>query len=322
MRTLTGDVTGMELSLLLLNQTLVMALMVVAGVIAAKTGLVSMDENRVISRVTLYVITPCAIVSGFQTEMEAEKMEGMLAALVAAVCLLGAMIAAGHLMGKGRHGLTRAEQAAAIYSNAGNLIIPIVTAVLGEEYVIYACVYMTLQAVLLWSHGRALVTQKGKMDVKAMFLNPCFIGTAIGTVMFFGRIQLPSVLYGAVSGLGNCLGPVSMLSIGVMLVNADLKEAFTSLRMWRVIALRLLIFPVLSVVLLKILVMLWPGSDISGVLTVSLLGAIGPTAVTVTQLAQLADSPESGSLSSVNAVTTVLCALTMPATVYLYLAVV
>ena len=45
------------------------------------------------------------------------------------------------LMNRSGHGLAPEEQASVIYNNAGNLILPMVMAILGQEYVIYTSVY-------------------------------------------------------------------------------------------------------------------------------------------------------------------------------------
>lgn len=41
------------------------------------------------------------------------------------------------------------EETSLIYSNAGNLIIPIVTAILGKEWVIYTSAFLSVQLFLL-----------------------------------------------------------------------------------------------------------------------------------------------------------------------------
>ena len=41
------------------------------------------------------------------------------------------------------------EKASIVYSNAGNLIIPLVIAVLGEDKVIYASAFIAVQNILL-----------------------------------------------------------------------------------------------------------------------------------------------------------------------------
>lgn len=51
-------------------------------------------------------------------------------------------------------GFTPIEKATIIYSNSGNLIIPLVGAILGNEWVIYSSGYMVVQTILLWTHAK------------------------------------------------------------------------------------------------------------------------------------------------------------------------
>ena len=60
-------------------------------------------------------------------------LHGLLLALAAAVLLHVGIIVVVNLLGHALH-LDAVEKASMIYSNAGNLIIPIVTAVLGKEW--------------------------------------------------------------------------------------------------------------------------------------------------------------------------------------------
>ena len=79
----------MELSLLLLEQILAMMVMVLAGVALAKAGVLNGRESQIISRVVIYILTPCALLDGFLTPMDWNKLEGLLAALVASVLIHG-----------------------------------------------------------------------------------------------------------------------------------------------------------------------------------------------------------------------------------------
>lgn len=309
----------MELSLLLLEQILAMMVMVLAGFVLAKTKVLNGEESRIVSRVVIYILTPAALLDGFQTELDRNKLEGLLAALTAAVLIYALFLGGAWLMGRGRHALTPGEQVSIIYSNSGNLIIPIILSTLGSEFVIYSCSYLLIQNLVTWTHGQALLGGGQGLSVKKVVTNPCMCGIFLGLALFSARIQLPGPVGSAVTSLGACLGPISMLVIGVMLAEVDIKKAFSALAIYRVIALRLVIYPLLAGLILWGVGRSWPGSgNVTGALTVTLMCAIGPSATTLTQMAQLYGHPESGYLSSINAVTTILCAATMPVMIYLF----
>lgn len=309
----------MELSVLLLGQILVMMVMVLVGAVMARCGLVDGEESRIISRVVVYVISPCTLLDAFQTELDRNKLEGLLASFVAAVLIYAVFLGSTWLLSRGRHPLTPGEQVSVVYSNSGNLIIPIILSTLGSEFVIYSCAYLVVQNLMTWTHGQMLLGGSRKLTIKQVVTNPCICAIFLGLAMFFLRVQLPSTLGSAVSALGACLGPISMLVIGVMLAEADLKRAFSSLAIYRVIALRLILYPMLAgAILWGVHAVWWGRGNVAGALTVMLLCAIGPSATTLTQMAQMYRNPESGYLSSINAVTTVLCSVTMPVMIFLF----
>ena len=122
----------------------------------------------------------------------------------------------------------------------------------------------------------------------------------------------------AMEGLGSCMAPLSMLVIGILFSELDLKRVLCQGRIYWVAGLRLLVYPLLSMAVLLALRVLWPHSDGDNVLLVSLLCAIGPAASAITQMAQLYHNPNSGYVSSINVLTTLLCAVTMPVMVLLF----
>ena len=62
--------------------------------------------------------------------------------------------------------LTPVEQASLIYTNSGNLIIPLVTAVLGPEWVIYCSMFQLVQQFPMWSHCRIILSGDRNVSLK------------------------------------------------------------------------------------------------------------------------------------------------------------
>ena len=119
-------------------------------------------------------------------------------------------------------GLLHIEQATLIYSNAGNLIIPLVTALLGNEWVLYTSGYIIVQTILLWTHCFSLVSGETKINWGKILTNINVISIIIGIVLFVGKIQLPIAIQGTISSIGAMIGPLSMLVIGMSLGILDL----------------------------------------------------------------------------------------------------
>ena len=298
----------MEVSWLLVQQIASMVLMGLAGYGVGKLKLITGEQSRVLSCMCIYLAVPCSLMTSFNTAMEADKLTGLLLALGAAVLLHLLYLALNGLMNRSGHGLAPEEQASVIYNNAGNLILPMVMAILGQEYVIYTSVYILVQNILMWTHGQKLMGGAQQFDWKKIVTTPAIAAILAGLALFVTGLRLPGPLVTAMEGLGSCMAPLSMLVIGILFSELDLKRVLCQGRIYWVAGLRLLVYPLLSMAVLLALRVLWPHSD----------GDIGPAASAITQMAQLYHNPNSGYVSSINVLTTLLCAVTMPVMVLLF----
>ena len=208
---------------MLLGQMLSMMLMILMGFAAVKTKLVKGSQSSVISALTLYIIVPCVVIDSFQIEFSAEKMKGLLLAAGFAVLMHVLFIVVVGLLGK-KWNMSPIEKASVIYSNGGNIIIPLVSALLGQEQVFYCCAFIMVQTFFFWTHTVGLIGGRSQISVKKILGNPNVIAIAIGLILFFTNTKLPGVLGDTVSSMGGIVGPVCMLMIGMIMAAADLKS--------------------------------------------------------------------------------------------------
>lgn len=282
----------MEVSWLLVQQIASMVLMGLAGYGVGKLKLITGEQSRVLSCMCIYLAVPCSLMTSFNTAMEADKLTGLLLALGAAVLLHLLYLALNGLMNRSGHGLAPEEQASVIYNNAGNLILPMVMAILGQEYVIYTSVYILVQNILMWTHGQKLMGVPSSLIGKKIVTTPAIRRHPGGTGAVRHRLRLPGPLVTAMEGLGSCMAPLSMLVIGILFSELDLKRVLCQGRIYWVAGLRLLVYPLLSMACSWPLRVLWPHSDGDNVLLVSLLCAIGPAASAITQMAPALPQPQ------------------------------
>ena len=79
-------------------------------------------------------------------------MSGFLLALAAALVFHGILFVICTVLSSIFH-LGAVEKCSLIYTNAGNIIMPLVAALLGEEWQIYATAFLAVQMTILFSHG-------------------------------------------------------------------------------------------------------------------------------------------------------------------------
>lgn len=205
---------------------------------------------------------------------------------------------------------TNVERASIIYSNAGNLIVPIVTYILGEEWLIYSSAYLIVQLVFLWTHGVRLFSDQ-KISLKKILLNINMLAVISGFIIMFLGLRLPNFVVELSSSLGAMLAPVGMIIAGMLAASVDFKKMLKNKRLYFVLIARLIICPVIIMLLLKSFSLIMRITNIDTVMLISYLAAITPTASTVMQFSQLYGK-DSDYATAINVVTTIGCIITMP----------
>ena len=197
----------MNISILLMEQIIQLFLMIFMGYLIVKVGLVKDEDSKVLSKIILYLIIPCVIINAFQVDYTMDTVKGLLLALAASVMTQVLLLIIISIAGKLLH-LNEVEIASVYYSNSGNLIVPIVTFILGQDWVLYGCVFMSVQLIFLWTHCKKIISRESSYDWKKIVLNINMISIFIGVVLFFAKIHLPEIInntLGSVCHLGSSL---------------------------------------------------------------------------------------------------------------------
>lgn len=306
----------MHISMLLMEQIVELFIMIFMGVAIVKAGIVKDVESKVLSKIVLYLIIPCVIINAFQVDYTAQTVKGLMIAFVASVILQIILLIIVAVMGKVLS-LNEVEVASVYYSNSGNLIVPIVTFILGKEWVLYGCVFMSVQLVFLWTHCKKIISRERSYDWKKIVLNINMISIAVGVVLFFTRIRLPEVIDNTIGAVGNMIGPASMIVTGMLFAGMNLKQIFANKRVYFVSFLRMLVVPLIALILIKGSRLAKLSADAPKIMLIVFLAVITPSASTVTQMCQVYGN-DSQYASAINVVTTLSAIITMPVMVLLF----
>lgn len=304
------------IAVLLAGQILQLFIIMFLGYAVVKTGLLKPEDSRTLSVLTVYVILPCTILNAFQIEYTKEVASDFLLAAGSAVLIHILLFVIVFILDRFFH-LTNIEKASLIYSNAGNLILPLVTAVLGEEWVIYASAFMVVQLFIIWTHGKSLVEGKKGADIRSIITNVNLIACIAGLVMFLLHFRIPGLIGSAVKTIGGIIGPISMLMLGMILGGISLKPILYQKRIWIISFLKMIAVPAAVLLIMKYSGFAKLSPNGITILYISLMATMTPSAATVTQMAQLYGQDYNYS-TAINTLTTLLCIATMPLMTMLY----
>lgn len=304
------------MTLLLTKQIAELFIMILLGFILVKSSLLTKHDSKVLSTIALYIVTPCVIINAFQVQHSQDVKNGLILSFLAAIIIHIIYIVGVRIVGKG-YTLNGVEKATIIYTNAGNLIIPLVQALLGKEWVVYTTGYILVTTIFIWTHGRMLICEEKGFNVKELLKNVNVVACIMGILMFALKIQFPSLITETMDSISATIAPISMIVAGMLIAGMDVKDCLKNKRLYIITFLKMIVFPLFAVSLLKFtnLSSMVKNGDI--ILLISLLASIAPTAASVTQLAQIYDA-DSEYASAYYFITTLLCILTMPVFVWFY----
>ena len=205
-----------------------------------------------------------------------------------------------------------------IFPNLGFMGIPLVRSLYGEEAVIFVAFYIVGYNLLVYSYGLLLAMgnapaadgQKPELPWKKVFN----IGTgacAAAILIFAFHIRVPEVMGTFVDSVGNAAVPLSMMTVGIMVAQSDLRELVTDKKQLVLSAIRLLVIPAICIPLMKLL----PVDPVSyGIFILLMAMPVGSVVMMVEKEYGTTD----GSISAKSiALTSVLSVVTIPLVTYL-----
>ena len=308
----------------LVSKILSLLVLVGAGVVLVKTKMLKKEDSVALSKISVFLLSPCVIVSSFSMKVDGKAGQSLLLCFFYAILANFLFLFLGTLLRKPLH-LSPVEEMSLEYTNCGNFVLPIVASVLGEEYLLYVSAYITVYNLLVWTHGIHLFQGKEEQTkeerskenafLKILF-NPNILAILFGVFLFFTKISLPAPISLAISDLGKMIGPISMLITGIILGSMSFKKILSYRRIYMVTAFRLLFFPFIYLLLISVLSRIDGFLDNPVLFLVTFLSAMAPAAANVSQFAILYGKEEEYA-SCINIFTTLCTIISVPVLVYL-----
>jgi malate permease and related proteins len=222
------------------------------GVIARKKGILRDEVKKGVSDLLLSIALPCMVVSSFNQEFSASMLLNAGSILFFSVATHIASYYIGNVLYfKSPEDKKNVLRYFTVFTNAGFMGYPVVQALYGSTGVFYASFYSIPARVFMWTLGIMLFAKKKESGyIKQIFLNPGIIAVFIGLIPFLLSLKFPSVISETLDIMGNMTTPLSMLLVGAMLADADVKSLFQG-EVFYGSFIRLIAIPVATLIILK-----------------------------------------------------------------------
>lgn len=238
----------MDNALIILRQIGIMFFYLAIGCLLFRFDLLTKEGSRSLANLLIYISLPCAIIQSFCISDGPEIRQALLPSLFLGALLLLLSMAVSAVLFRQEP----LQNFGAAFSNAGFMGIPLISASLGEQAVFFSAGFTAMLNILQWTYGQRLLSrQKTKRPWKAL-LNPLMVGFLIGLALFFSKITLPSAVLSCLSALSGLNAPLAMITVGAYLAQTDFHDMIFTARNYWVCAVRLVLIPLMSIVLLSL----------------------------------------------------------------------
>ncbi|MDD5922172.1 MAG: AEC family transporter [Eubacteriales bacterium] len=234
------------------QQVFILFLLMIVGWALGKLKMIDDASYAGITNLALYLIIPCTMIQSFQFTFSKRMLLSFF--------LCGGISLAAHLsyfflsrlfVRSKDQGDKKVLVMLAMFANCNFMGIPLLVSVLGKEGVFYGSAYAVVNPVLIWTLGQIYMSgSKSGTEIRKALVNPSTIGILIGLFLFITGLSLPKVVNTCIGYLAGMAVPLPMLLVGYMLCNLDLRKMLKDIRLWQGISLRIVFFPVLTLLIL------------------------------------------------------------------------
>lgn len=239
----------------MINLQLMLFMLIMTGLILKKGRIITQEGQKCLSDITVNLILPCNIISSFMGEINAseEFIKNCSGAFLISLGIqMFSIIFGKYFFFRFPEEERRIFTYGTIVSNSSFIGIPIIHSLYGAVGVLYTSFFQIPVRITMWSSGLALFTDVDRKSAyKKLVKHPCIIAVFIGIILMAFRISFPPFLEDTIEGISKCMVPVSMLAIGAMLAESDVKKMFG----WPVIyycLIRLIVYPLMILGVLKL----------------------------------------------------------------------
>lgn len=238
-----------------LNQVIVLFFIMVVGYIARKRNIINSATNKGLSELLLRITLPAMIIVSFTQNFSKDILyKAGILLVVAFIIHIGLAIISKPLYRKYPKNINGVLRFITVFSNCGFMGYPVVGSVYGKIGIFYTAIFNIPFHLLMFTIGIMFFTgAKNPKSLGKDIFSPSLIAIFIGIFIFILSIKLPFPIYKTLDLIGSTTTPLSMMVIGSMIAEIDIKDVFVGFEIYYGALIRLVITPIVVLLILKFL---------------------------------------------------------------------
>lgn len=227
----------------------------IVGAIIGKIGIVSSHFRKDLSQFLAKVALPMFLFHSMLSGRGTAELKSGLPMILLSFAIYGSAILLATLFSKYWPVSEQKRPAyafAMVFPNMGFLGIPVLEAALGAEGVFYGAFYILFVDAIIWTYGVYLFrgNSGGKFNLRQM-ITPSIAAILVALCFLLFNLPVPSMIALPISLLSSLSAPLSMIILGLLLSEMELKEVIEGPSALLLCLYRLIIFPLLTYAVLR-----------------------------------------------------------------------
>lgn len=253
-----------------LQQMVMIFILIAVGLLLYKKEMLSEITARQISGIIVNVTNPALLVcSAFQDGPKVSLQE-LGIALGIYLVVYGILIATGYLIPyilRVPEMYRYSYQMLTVFGNVGFIGIPLASAVLGPESLIFVSIYNLIFNILIYTFGISLLRKAEARQLAAeaatptprpnakpawkKLINAGTISAAATILFYLGDFHVPAIIPSTLTYMGQATTLLSMLVLGASVAQMTPKDIFTHPKLYGFALLRQILVPVGCILMLR-----------------------------------------------------------------------
>lgn len=249
-----------------LQQMIIIFILIGIGIFLYKKEMLSEMTSKQISGLIVNLTNPALLICSAFDDGPKVSLQELALALFIYIIIYAVLIAAGFLLPyilrvpKRYH---YSYKMLTIFGNVGFIGIPLASAVLGTESLIFVSIYNLIFNILVYTFGistlqKASAEQSGSnCDTPVAsgrwqkLINAGTVSAAATVVFYLGNFHIPVIITSTMSHIGKATTLLSMLVLGVSVAQMAPKEIFSHPKLYGFTLLRQILIPIACIMLMR-----------------------------------------------------------------------
>jgi predicted permease len=235
--------------LVVAEQVAILLVFALAGYALAKGKIADPGHGKILSVLVLYVFAPCFFMNAFIGQCTIAYLSTRWPMILVCLGLVVILNPLGYFLGKllSKDHYERLLLAYCfITTNYGYFGYPLVKNAFGPEVLLDMMIFAMPLSIWVQAVAFPMLTSRDHVSPKN-FLNPSILSIVAGIILGISGLKVPEFITGLLSSAGSCIGPCSMLLMGISLSEYKLGDVLKNPKIYIASVLRLIVIPAVIV---------------------------------------------------------------------------